>query len=520
MASKAEENMELVRAHVFSLLGAPDEGILATRTSPMGYDRINDYISKNLPDSATEKLRAFYAQAIRNGEREEFEKGLYSLMFMYGLGRVGYGKLDGLVGDSRNAVEFMAGAEEAAGLAERKTGIAVSFPPHETRVAAGRPAAEQVETIRGEPAPGRKAESTRRQAAPPAAEQVEIRQAEAQVAGAPRRAEQRETPGAAAREEQRARAAAARQEEARPEDRTPVGFAKLLGIKELESIEAMPAEGSGLSRLTARKPPFGQITGDAEGAVFITEDRPGKTRSFYVEWWHPHHDRDTFNIKVTQPEKNEQGYYNAATYQLTRKGKEFEVTKLAQQGSTVPLDLNIVAGKGDNQVAYEVRNGSVSVAAVEHIDCTKLLGMDVLQSIHVTRSGESGLQPLKASPPPFGRMRTDSEGSVFIRENVPGPGKSYYMEYDRNPNDRNQYFVTLVNPNEKTDGKTYDYTRYLLTKRRDGFDLEKVREYGKPIPLDLSIVAGKGDRQTAFEVSRGEIEKFAMVEGQRKKLPG
>lgn len=106
-SSGAVDEKELARAHLFVLLGKPEDGVLAVSRPGFTYPAIDAYVKKNLPGPALSGLKALYAEAGTAAEREQFERSVYAVLGVYGLGRVGYRKLNSLITGSGSAIDFV-----------------------------------------------------------------------------------------------------------------------------------------------------------------------------------------------------------------------------------------------------------------------------------------------------------------------------------------------------------------------------------------------------------------------------
>ncbi len=126
------DDKELVRAHVYTLLGEPEDGVLATRKAGIAYDAIREY-SRMLSPISTGKLQDFYAEAAANGRREEFERALYDILYVYGLGRVGYTRLAKALGGTESAGDFLANTDKVLAIARQKSGVEVAYPSYSAR---------------------------------------------------------------------------------------------------------------------------------------------------------------------------------------------------------------------------------------------------------------------------------------------------------------------------------------------------------------------------------------------------
>lgn len=122
------DEKELVRAHVFSLLGEPAGGVLAMKKPGIDYDAIREY--SKLSPLSTQKLQNLYAEAAAEGQAEGFEKALYGVLYMYGLGTTGYARLAKALSGVENAGDFMENANKAVAVAQKKSDTMVAYPSY------------------------------------------------------------------------------------------------------------------------------------------------------------------------------------------------------------------------------------------------------------------------------------------------------------------------------------------------------------------------------------------------------
>ena len=128
---KKVDEKELVRAHVYTLLGEPEDGVLATKKTGIAYDAIREY--SKLSRLSTQKLRDLYAEAATEGQREEFERALYGILYVYGLGMTGYSQLAKVLSGVESAAEFVTNADTALATAQKRSGVRVAYPSYPTQ---------------------------------------------------------------------------------------------------------------------------------------------------------------------------------------------------------------------------------------------------------------------------------------------------------------------------------------------------------------------------------------------------
>lgn len=166
---------ELLRAHVYTLLGEPEGGLIATRKDGAEYGTIKGYTARLLSPMSIKKLRDLYTEAAAEGQKGEFEKALYGILYIYGLGTTGYSQVAKALSGVENASEFVANAERAVAAGQKESGVKVTYPSYRVPP----PVLNMAGVVEGSRVPGAVGGSMERvEPAPqkqPAAERPEIR---------------------------------------------------------------------------------------------------------------------------------------------------------------------------------------------------------------------------------------------------------------------------------------------------------------------------------------------------------
>lgn len=93
------------------------------------YANIPSYCRQSAPGSC----RIFTPKRQPAASAKSSKRTLYGILYVYGLGKVGYGRLAKALGGTESAEDFLANAEEALATARKKSGVEVAYPSYEAQ---------------------------------------------------------------------------------------------------------------------------------------------------------------------------------------------------------------------------------------------------------------------------------------------------------------------------------------------------------------------------------------------------
>jgi len=460
------DEKELVRAHVYTLLGEPEEGALATKKAGIAYDAIREY-SKVLSPLSTQKLRDLYAEAANEGQREEFEKALYGILYIYGLGRTGYSQLAKALGGVENAAEFVSNADTAIANATQKSKLKVAYPSYPVQM----PGMKIVGNIPKETV----AEET-----PKARVEIPLPQERGGliVEKLPRGAK-------------------------RPFGAEPVAIdctKELTGkgifrkFEGLESLRLLPLGGLENVEVKVRDHP---ISEDAERCVQINSG----DKMYFLEYERNPNNRNEHRLRLTNwSEDNNTKNYEV--YSVKKTGDGFSVEKIAESGKRAPFDLSI--GLGGTTF-------STVAGKLDYVPAPLALGMRPLDKFFVSSPSLGGLEAKKVpADPELGGRRYDVSGKAPNGEYV-----TYKLEIYKNESGGHSLKVAKVFP---------DYLE-VPQNRRDSrwYNIDgegRVTEAGgrgNAPPLNITMGTFKNMAYTIDE--RGKVGETTLASLEKKRQP-
>jgi len=485
---KKVDERELVRAHVYSILGEPEDGVLATRKDNISYSSINAYTGKF---QATASLHEMYSKIENEAEKERFERSVYNVLYMYGLGTEGYSRLAKLLQNSENAEGFMANADKIVALAERKSGILVSYPEYsEPKI--------------------KSAEVPVKMEQPPAAKAVESASVPAIKAEASKAKVQEEIPPTVSAEKVSAERETVSQKERIAWINCTKDFVGSGKFPWLQGIAIRPSEGGNLKIEPAKS----FLISGADGGVQITRDTDEGKEIYYLTYYKNPNNRNEYFVKLINYSENQKTTTDTRVYVLERdRDGTFHMRENleSKHGARAPIDISLNAGEGKNISTHEIIDGKVNEPIMP-------VALDFKQLEKVLFSS-SKLQGLEVSKPDSDRV-LKSKRYEITGKMPDGTDVTYRVDLYRK-DESNQYTLRIVRDYDdaQKDPASKKYVSpsnrdgvWYTVNAKDGTVIEGSRR-GGTIPLNITIGTKTKDMAYTYKIDekQGKLEATSVA---------